>query len=94
MEEAKTATKLNYADDERVITLVADYCQNMEIHFFGKGQPGDTYYYTPKTINLLGIVDCSSEKDILYTYAYGEDHVEGATMEEEDLKKHGVNGDK
>jgi hypothetical protein len=74
MEAAKTATKLKYADDEMVITLVADYCQNMEMPFFGKDQPGDTYYYTPKTINLFGIVDCNSEKDILYAYAYGEDH--------------------
>jgi hypothetical protein len=62
IEEAKTATKNDVADEEMVITLVADYCQNMEMPFFGKDQPSETYYYTPKTINLFGIVDCNQLK--------------------------------
>jgi hypothetical protein len=63
MQGAKTATKLKYAD-KMVITIVADYCQNTEMPFFGKDQPGDTYYYTPKTINLLGIVNCQKRYSI------------------------------
>jgi hypothetical protein len=74
IEEAKTATRENVADEDMVITLVADYCQNMEMPFFGKDQPGETYYYTPKTINLFGIVDCSPEKEVLHAYGYGEEH--------------------
>jgi hypothetical protein len=74
IKEAKTATKGNVADADMVVTLVADYCQNMEMPFFGKDQPGETYYYTPKTINLFGIVDCNSEKEVLHAYGYGEDH--------------------
>jgi hypothetical protein len=73
MEDAKTATRENVEDDKMVITIVVDYCQNMEMPFFGKDQPGETYYYTPKTINLLGIVDCSKEKEILHAYAYSEE---------------------
>jgi hypothetical protein len=73
IEDAKTATKENLEDEEMVITVVVDYCQNMEMPFFGKDQPGETYYYTPKTINLLGIVDCSREKEILHAYAYSEE---------------------
>jgi hypothetical protein len=74
IEEAKKATRENVEDDEMVITLVADYCQNMEMPFFGKDQPGETYYYTPKTINLFGVVDCNQEKEVLYAYGYGEEH--------------------
>jgi hypothetical protein len=59
IEEAKTATRDNVGDEDMVITLVADYCQNMEMPFFGKDQPGETYYNTPETINLFGIVDCN-----------------------------------
>jgi hypothetical protein len=74
IEDAKTATRENYADKDMAITLVADYCQNMEMPFFGKDQPGETYYYTPKTINLFGIVDCNSAKEVLHAYGYGEEH--------------------
>jgi hypothetical protein len=56
-----------------VITLVPDYCQNMEMPFFGKDQPGQTYYYTPKTINLFGVVDCNQVKEVLHAYGYGKE---------------------
>jgi hypothetical protein len=62
IEDAKTSTRDNLADKETFITIVADYCQNMEMPFFGKDQPGKTYYCTPKTIKLLGIIDCNQEK--------------------------------
>ena len=35
----------------------------MEMPFFGKDQPSETYYYTPETINVFGIVDCNQEKE-------------------------------
>jgi hypothetical protein len=73
IQDAKTATRDDFADEDMVITLVADYCQDMEMPFFGKDQPGETYYYTPKTINLFGIVDCNSEKEVLHAYSYGEE---------------------
>jgi hypothetical protein len=73
IEDSKYSTKENVEDEEKVVTIVVDYCQNMEMPFFGKDQPGETYYYTPKTINLLGIVDCSQEKEILHAYAYSEE---------------------
>jgi hypothetical protein len=73
IEDAKRATRDNAVDEEMVVTIVVDFCQNMEMPFFGKDQPGDTYYFTPKTINLLGIVDCNPEKEILHAYAYSEE---------------------
>jgi hypothetical protein len=72
--EVKTAAKDNVVDEDMVITLVTDHCQNTEMPFFGKDQPGETYYYTPKTINLFGIVDCNSNKEVQHAYSYGEEH--------------------
>jgi hypothetical protein len=36
IEDAKTATRDNFADEEMVITIVVDYCQNMEMPFYRK----------------------------------------------------------
>jgi CxxC motif-containing protein (DUF1111 family) len=46
IEDAKKATKEKVEVSEMVVTIVVDYCQNMEMPFFGKDQPGETYYYT------------------------------------------------
>ncbi len=40
--------------------------------FSGRDRPAETYYYTPKTINLLGIIDCNQEKEVLHAYAYSK----------------------
>jgi hypothetical protein len=58
---------------DKIITIVVDYCQNFEVPFFGSDQPGDTYYFTPKTVNGFGIVDRRWDKDRLRLYVYGED---------------------
>ena len=42
---------------ERTYTFVVDYGQNMELPVFNKEQPGCTYYYSPMTVNNLGMVD-------------------------------------
>jgi hypothetical protein len=73
IEDAKTATRDNVEDKEMVIRILVDYCQNMEMPFFGKDQPGKTYYYMPKTINLLGIIDCQGEKEILHACTYSQE---------------------
>ena len=41
---------------ERTYTFVVDYGQNMELPVFNKQQPGCTYYYSPMSVNNLGIV--------------------------------------
>jgi hypothetical protein len=38
IEDAKRSTRNNLADKETVITIVVDYCQNMEMPFFRKRQ--------------------------------------------------------
>jgi hypothetical protein len=89
IKDAKTATRDNVEDEEMVIMIIVDYCQNMEMTFFGKEQPGETYYYTPKTINLLGIVECNEEKEILHAYAYsGEEGGKGGNNVASLIVKH------
>jgi hypothetical protein len=43
--------------NERIYTFVVAYGQNMELPIFNKVQPDCTYYYSPMTVNNLGIVD-------------------------------------
>jgi hypothetical protein len=46
--------------------------RKMEVLYFGSAQPGQTYYFTPKQINIFGIVDCNQEKEVLYGHCQGE----------------------
>ena len=57
-------------DSAKVETLVVDYGQKMELPWFSEAQSGDTYYYSPLTVNNLGIVDYYN--DILIAYVYHE----------------------
>jgi len=48
-------TKANKPMDNRTITIVADFSQNMELPLFGGQQPGETYYYNGSApSSLLG----------------------------------------
>ena len=42
---------------ECTYTFVVDYGQNIELPIFNKEQPGCPYYYSPMTVNNLGMVD-------------------------------------
>jgi hypothetical protein len=46
IEDAKTATRDNVVDEEMVITIVLDYCQNMEMPFSGNQARRDLLLYT------------------------------------------------
>jgi hypothetical protein len=73
MEGAKTAARDKVQDEDMMFTLVVDCCQNMEMPFFGLDQPGETCRCTPETVNLLGIVDCNAEKEVLCAHACSEE---------------------
>ena len=62
---------------------VGDYCQKLELPYFGAEQPGDTYYMSLLTINCYGLVDVAgkvdkneegmqSYKHLLHAYLYDE----------------------
>ena len=48
---------------ERTYTFVVDYGQNMSLPVFNSEQPGATYYFSPMTVNNLGIVDHAHKYD-------------------------------
>ena len=71
-------TKVDAADEslnesnptKRTVTLVMDFCQNLDLPHLGGEQPGDTYYYSPVWLYCLGIVDVAEDR--LYAYLYDE----------------------
>ena len=73
--------------------LVADYAQNLDLPHFGGEQPGDTYYYSPLTINVFGVVDYSVEVMDAYIYTEAEGKKGGnnvVSLLQNSLKKKGV----
>eukprot|EP00977_Amphora_coffeiformis_P029354 scaffold40233_cov191-Amphora_coffeaeformis.AAC.1 len=52
--------------------LVADYCQNLSLPHTGMTQPGDTYYFSPLTVNCFGTADAGYELPKMRAYVYNE----------------------
>ena len=55
---------------KKTVTLVMDFCQNLDLPHLGGEQPGDTYYYSLVWLYCLGIYDVSEDR--LYAYLYDE----------------------
>ena len=76
--------------------LVGDYFQNLDLPHFGGEQPGETYYFSPLTINGFGVVDYSVEELNAYIYTEGEGKKGGnnvVSLLSHSLKKKGVLAD-
>ena len=71
-EEAKSDFREKVLWPCRHDMFVCDYAQNLDMPHFGGEQPGDTYYYSPLTINVFGVVDYSVEELDAYVYTEGE----------------------
>jgi hypothetical protein len=52
--------------------IVGDYCQNLALPYLGEHQPGETYYFSPLTVNCFGLVNVGMEKPTLTAYIYHE----------------------
>ncbi|KAG7361881.1 hypothetical protein IV203_025547 [Nitzschia inconspicua] len=83
---ARKDRKEEVPHSERVYTLIADFCQNMELPHFGAVQPGETYFLTPAKLEGFGVADVShvgddgKEADHLYFHCYQEgDGAKGGT---------------
>ena len=71
MKEARIAKDIaSWADSKDC--LVADYCQNLSLPHQGMTQPGETYYYSPLTVNCFGTADAGYEKHQMRAYVYHE----------------------
>jgi hypothetical protein len=58
--------------ESAIDTIVGDYCQNLALPWLGKHQPGETYYFSPLTVNCFGIANVGMEKALLTAYIYHE----------------------
>ena len=56
-EKYKENLHFNYSE----FVLTFDYIQNLGIPHFREEQPGDTYYFSPLTLNIFSIVDHKKE---------------------------------
>jgi hypothetical protein len=78
---------------ERVLCYVADYAQNMYIPNFASEQPGATYYYSPLSCYVFGVVDASVDQ--LTAWIYTEDTAKKggnnvASLLMQQLEHHGI----
>lgn len=78
-EQARADRMNDVSHPNRTYTFIADYCQNLALPHFGQTQPGDTYYLTPLSLYVFGVVDVShvgngaeEEQDHLYAHIYKE----------------------
>ena len=66
--EAKNDLVNNVDWPERSDCCVGDYYQNLGMPHFGGEQLGDTYYFSPLTVNIFDVCDYAME--LLNTYVY------------------------
>lgn len=72
--DARTDRSLPLAQRQLIDTIVIDYAQNLDLPHFGAEQPGETYYFTPKTVFSFGVADVSLARARLYAYCYEEEN--------------------
>ena len=70
--QAKEDTANKVPVQQMHIVVILDFCQNVQLPSHKKNQPGETYFFVPLNIFVLGIVDCNSKKDHLHAYMYTE----------------------
>jgi hypothetical protein len=58
--------------NDAVDCIVCDYCQNLALPYLGERQPGETYYFSPLTVNCFGIANVGLPKALLNAYIYHE----------------------
>ncbi len=62
-QQCKTDKLNNLPHSETTYCFVVDFGQNMECPSFNEEQPGMTYYFSPLTVNNLGIVNHGHAKE-------------------------------
>lgn len=59
VKQAREYKQYNAPFSSAQITLIIDYCQDIEVPFLGKEQPGCTYYWKKYNAFCFGVVDCA-----------------------------------
>ena len=73
IDKARADKANNVPFEQSQQTFIGDYAQNLGIPHVGANQPGDTYYYSPKTVYVFGCVDGSSDPSHLVALPYEEE---------------------
>ena len=68
--ESKLDLESNITWPDKRYCVCGDYSQNLDLPHFGGEQPGDTYYFSPYSISIFGLVNHANE--ILSSYTYPE----------------------
>lgn len=71
-QQAIDSTRRKLPVSQATFLFYFDYAQNIQCPFFGAQQPGETYYYSPLSINVFGITDSCHEEERLHAYCYHE----------------------
>ena len=79
IEKARSDIEQNINWGDRVNVCIGDYAQYMNLPWFGRNQPGDSYYFVPLNVNIFGFVNVAYRltnqhivKDHLYANVYKE----------------------
>jgi hypothetical protein len=56
--------------EKAIDCIVGNYCQNLALPYMGKHQPGETYYFSPLTVNCFGLANVGIDKALLTAYIY------------------------
>ena len=59
---------------------IGDYAQYMNLPWFGRNQPGDSYYFMPLNINIFGFVNVAhrlTNQDLVKDHLYANIYKEG-----------------
>ena len=66
--QAKEDTHNKVPVQQMHIVATVDFCQNVQLPSHKKDQPGETYFFVPLNIFVLGVVYYNSEKEHLHAY--------------------------
>ena len=65
--QAKENNQNKVLIEEMHIVAIVGFCQNVQLPSHKKDQPGDTNFFVPLNIYILGIVNCNNEKSHLHS---------------------------
>jgi hypothetical protein len=72
IQKAEDDFKAGRAHSRSTRTIVVDYSQNISVPQVGLEQPGRTYFLSPLSVYVFGIVNCAQQGGTLDAYIYGE----------------------
>ena len=86
IEKARSDIKYSTPWSERVNCCIGDFAQYICLPFFGREQPGDSYYFVPLSVNFFGVANVAHR---LTNTAIVKDHLHACVYKEGTAKRGG-----